>query len=182
MMSKTDTSKQVFPESTPPWNFSWVVDKKLCGMAFPGKHAHINFLLKHNVGCLISLTDDLEPPVKDFPELDYLSVKIEEFCPPTLEQIEKCIAAIEKANQEGKAVGIHCRHGFGRTSTILACYFVKIYQCCAKEAIRRIRSIRPRSIETYEQEGAVKKYEVHLNIGAQPLHDTAQKEEQKTSI
>ncbi|KAL3872984.1 hypothetical protein ACJMK2_036149 [Sinanodonta woodiana] len=180
-MSKTDTSKQVSPESTPPWNFSWVVDKKLCGMAFPGKHAHIHFLLKNNVRCLISLTDDMEPPVNDYPELDYLSVKIEEFSPPTLEQVEQCIAAIEKVNQEGKAVGVHCRHGFGRTGTILACYFVKTYQCCAKEAIRRICSIRPWSVETYEQEKAVKKYEVHLNIGALPLNDIAQREEQNTS-
>lgn len=61
-----------------------------------------------------------------------------------------------------QAVAVHCRHGRGRTGTILACYLVKTREMTAKDAITYVRRERPWSIETTEQEEAVFVYEENI--------------------
>ena len=55
-------------------------------------------------------------------------------------------------------MGIHCGAGLGRTGTLLACYFVS-KGMTAKNAVARVRRLRPGSIETAEQERAVEEFE-----------------------
>ena len=85
-----------------------------------------------------------------------------EFEPPTQEQVEECIEFMEKAVMNKKAVAVHCRHGRGRTGTILACYLVKTRGMTAKDAITYVRRERPWSIETTEQEETVFVYEENI--------------------
>lgn len=55
-------------------------------------------------------------------------------------------------------VAVHCMAGLGRTGTILAC-FLAAREMPANNAIIIIREWRPGSIETFEQEAVVYKYE-----------------------
>ncbi|MFC1847184.1 dual specificity protein phosphatase family protein [Chloroflexota bacterium] len=69
---------------------------------------------------------------------------------------------IENSLFNNKPVGVSCGAGLGRTGTILACYLVsRGYD--ADAAINEIRKNRPGSIETQEQEDAIKAYA--LTIG-----------------
>jgi len=52
---------------------------------------------------------------------------------------------------------VSCYAGIGRTGTVLACYLVHRGEEPA-EAIIRVRRLRPGSIETPEQETAVRQY------------------------
>ncbi|XP_052103485.1 dual specificity protein phosphatase 23-like [Mytilus californianus] len=142
-----------------PPNFSWVVDGKLCAMGFPRSKEHIQYLLDNNVTYLISLTSYRQPPVTDFKDMNHLHCKVEEFTPPSLDQIQESIDFIDRAYEHGKAVGIHCQHGIGRTGTVVACYFVEKHSMTAVEAISHIRSLRRWSIETTEQEQTVYQYD-----------------------
>ncbi|CAC5385514.1 HECTD3 [Mytilus coruscus] len=90
--------------------------------------------------------------VTDFKDMNHLHCKVEEFTPPSLDQIQESINFIDRAYEHGKAVGIHCQHGIGRTGTVVACYFVEKHSMTAVEAISHIRSLRRWSIETTEQE------------------------------
>ena len=54
-------------------------------------------------------------------------------------------------------VGVHCGAGLGRTGVIVACYFVA-KDMTAKNAVARVRRLRPGSIETEEQEEAVNEF------------------------
>jgi atypical dual specificity phosphatase len=50
----------------------------------------------------------------------------------------------------------------GRAGTILACYFVKYQNYSAKDAIKKIRTQRPGSIQSEVQELAITFYEKHI--------------------
>jgi atypical dual specificity phosphatase len=58
---------------------------------------------------------------------------------------------------EGKRVLVHCNAGIGRTGTLLACFLVH-QGAKPDEAVRRVRSERPISLETQEQVDVVHQY------------------------
>jgi atypical dual specificity phosphatase len=64
---------------------------------------------------------------------------------------------IRKANASGMGVAIHCAAGLGRTGTVLAAYFVA-KGLSPREAVDRVRELRPGSVETVEQERAVERF------------------------
>ena len=55
-------------------------------------------------------------------------------------------------------VAVHCAAGKGRTGTVLAAYLVT-QGMTAGEAIRKVRELRPGSVETYEQEQMIREWE-----------------------
>jgi atypical dual specificity phosphatase len=84
-------------------------------------------------------------------------VPVEDFDAPTLEQFDKCLSVIDQAQRTGMGVLVHCLAGKGRTGTVLAAYFVT-KGMAALEAIKHVRSLRPGSIETPEQERAIQEF------------------------
>jgi atypical dual specificity phosphatase len=86
---------------------------------------------------------------------------IVDFTAPTLGQVEQAVATIDRFRAAGRPVAVHCAGGLGRTGTILACYLVSQGNTAA-EAIATIRTLRPGSIETPEQEAVIGAYERHL--------------------
>lgn len=56
------------------------------------------------------------------------------------------------------AVAINCRGGKGRTGTIICCYLIYKEGITAHEAIKRIRELSPRSVETRGQEEFIEEY------------------------
>jgi protein-tyrosine phosphatase len=82
---------------------------------------------------------------------------VEDMTAPTQEQLDRVMRAITRANEHHIGVGIHCSAGMGRTGVILACYFVN-QGLNAKNAIARVRRMRPGSVETDEQADAVAEY------------------------
>ena len=78
-----------------------------------------------------------------------------DFTAPTPYQIEHGVAIITGAVAAGEAAAVHCGGGLGRTGTLLACYLASSEGLGAGEAIGRVRSLRPGSIETLAQVRAV---------------------------
>ncbi len=93
--------------------------------------------------------------------LDYLHLPVPDMTAPTPSQIREYIDFCTTHLTSDEAVVTHCLGGSGRTGTMLACYLVH-QGMSAREAIRRVRSIRPSAIETHWQEEAIEMFELEM--------------------
>ncbi len=138
-----------------PESFTWIEDKRVGAMGRPGSLEDLQWLRRQGVQVLISLTE--EPPSRKWVEeagLLLFHVPVLDMEPPTQEQFDRCVKAIAKANEKSMGVVVHCGAGLGRTGAILAAYLVS-KGLSPTAAIQRIRSLRPGSVETTEQEEAI---------------------------
>ncbi len=129
-------------------------------MAQPGLFSPLDvdlaFLHQQGVRVLVSVTEGPLPPerVAAF-GITPLHIPVVDRTAPTQGQLEDFIARASAAIANGEAVGVHCLGGKGRTGTFLAAY--EVHQGAnLTDAIARIRKLRPDSIETAEQEDAVR--------------------------
>lgn len=141
-----------------PDGFSWIDKPHLAALAFPQDREELHWLRRQGIQLLISLTE--EPPRREWINdagLLLLHVPVEDFHPPSQRQIDLCISAIAKAQEQAMGAAVHCRAGLGRTGTILACWLVAQGKK-AQEAISLIRKLRPGSVETSEQVEAIEDF------------------------
>jgi atypical dual specificity phosphatase len=141
-----------------PLGFSWIDEPRLAALACPETEEDLQWLREHGVEVLVSLTE--EPLRHDWVEnagMLVFHVPIEDMEAPSQEQLDKCVSAIEKANANNMGVGVHCGAGLGRTGAVIAAYLVHQGRS-ARDAISRVRKLRPGSIETEEQVEAISEF------------------------
>lgn len=117
----------------PPWNFSWVVEGELAAMGWPRTPTNVNYIIKENIKHLVTLSPEMLPAVSNRPELSWTLIPVEEFEPPTVDQIAEFIdICIE--NRQRNRVGVYfwqcslcnvCNRNY-RRSTILSLQFHNI--------------------------------------------------------
>ena len=147
------------------YNFSFVITDKLAGMAMPDPQRfqdELDFLKQHRIYAIVSLTGN-SLPQKTLKQnnIEYLHLPIVDFNPPDLVQIIDFVDFVNKMNEQNRGVAVHCHAGVGRTGTMLASYLV-YSGYTAKEAINKIRELRPYSIETESQENSIYEYANYL--------------------
>jgi atypical dual specificity phosphatase len=137
---------------------AWLEEGRLAACRYPRSESALRELTTHGVTLLVNLHERPHPQTT-LPRhgLSQLHLPFEDFTPPTPAQLDTGVAAIEQALADGKTVAVHCGAGLGRTGTLLACYLVK-RGLAADAAIARVRTARPGSIETAQQELAVQHY------------------------
>lgn len=176
-----DTSRAdalVEPLSLPRF-FSWIVPFHLAVMSTPRNGADIE-MLENSIGVqhVVTLTAEGPLPTEWFADGHSIAntfLPVDNYCAPTPAQIDMFIQACCSPPSSGSTpVLVHCGGGKGRAGTMVACYLVAFgfdrppvdalanhdYQpvMSGSEAIHALRSVRPTSIETKEQEDAVQAY------------------------
>jgi len=147
-------------------NFCFIIDGKLAGMGRPGVFSplekDLQDLKEQGIGAVVSLTEE-ELDEDALKEADFrsLHLPIADFSAPNPKQIERFVKFVDRMNEEGIGVVVHCGTGSGRTGSMLACYLVSQGRS-AEEAIAEIRGKRSSYIETREQEDAVRSYAERL--------------------
>jgi len=127
-------------------NFSWIVEGRVGGMARPWP-GDLAWLKAQGVTAILSLTEK-RPDLSGF---DVHHIPVVDMTSPTIAQLHAAVGFIRDVVAEGGAVVTHCTAGMGRTGTILAAYLVA-EGLPVEEALRRVRELRPGSVETPEQE------------------------------
>tara|TARA_Y100000780_G_scaffold232465_1_gene264265 strand:- start:7700 stop:8200 length:501 start_codon:yes stop_codon:yes gene_type:complete len=144
-----------------PTNFSWIIDGILAGSGIPTSREEFDWVRENGIKAVITLTED-PLPEEWLNDTDYLYVPTIDRTAPDIEIIDKSVNFIEKNLKNNKSTMVHCAAGKGRAGTILAAYLIKFKDMDAKNAIERIRSMRPGSIENISQETVLSVYEKYL--------------------
>lgn len=135
--------------------FTWIVPDRVAACTYPKRERDLQRLAARGITLLINLHQRPHPPeALALHGLTELHLPVADFQPPQPEQLAAGLAAITAAMAGGGNVAVHCRGGLGRTGTLLACYLIKT-GLTPPEALARLRSLRPGSVETSGQEEAV---------------------------
>jgi len=148
---------------SPPPNLSWVIPGVLAACGLPSTEEHIRYLEGEGVRHIVSLTETVPPVITLSTGMTSHHIPIPDFTPPENKQVDNFIQLVDQAKDQNKPVVVHCKLGNGRTGTMIACYFLKEYNLSPKEAILKIRNLRPGSIETKDQEIFVYAYAAYIN-------------------
>jgi atypical dual specificity phosphatase len=140
---------------------TWFDEESVAACQFPRADKALQELADKGVGLLINLHEQRHAPERLARYgITELHLPVRDFTPPTLEQLQLGVEAVENAIKNGTRVGVHCGAGLGRTGTLVACYFVR-RGLTAEQAIAYVRAMRPGSVETLDQEAAVRAFERH---------------------
>ena len=151
----------------PPPGFSWIDKPHLAALAMPQAATDLTWLRKQGIEVLVSLTEDPVPRSwVNEAGLMVVNVPVPDMEPPTARQIELVLQTIAKANSSNLGVAVHCSAGLGRTGTFLAAYFVS-RGLTARDAVGKVRDLRPGSIETTEQERAIESFARTVRQGSE---------------
>ncbi len=87
---------------------------------------------------------------------------IEDFTAPSLDQLLEILQWIDARVREGKRVLIHCMGGLGRSGTVAVAWLIYSKKLSLREALRRVRSLRPGAVETPDQMEVLQKLQEFL--------------------
>ena len=144
-----------------PTNFSWIINEKLAGSGMPTTFDELEWILNQGVKSIVTMTETALPD-KWVKEIGYLHVPTPDLTAPDMDKINSAVDFIHEKISEDQAVMVHCAAGLGRAGTILACYLVKYKKYSSTDAIDKIRTKRPGSIQSEVQELAIDYFEKYV--------------------
>lgn len=158
-----------------PRFFRWLIPYKLAVMSTPKIPADITILrTKCSISLFITLTKETPLPKEWFTGFKEgcrnVFLPVENYKAPTIEQVDHFIDLVTALPQDEAAL-VHCGGGKGRAGTFAACYIsacgFSMHRAAypvfsATQSMAILRTMRPGSIETKEQEVFIAKYVQHL--------------------
>lgn len=122
---------------------TWVTDSLAVGPA-PMSHAALDDLWSQGVRAILNLCAEFTDlhSIEAARGFEVFHLPIEDQQTPALEDLEKALDWLDEAIYLGKKVFIHCRHGIGRTGTVLNAYILRrgLGHWRAWLKLRRLRS------------------------------------------
>ena len=143
-------------------NFCWLIDETVAGCRGPRSRADLESLRALGVRALVRLAATDEAAVLrtdvEAAGLRDRHEPVRDFSAPEPVQVQRALAFIEQQLVEHNAVAVSCGAGYGRTSTLLACFLVGRGRS-ADAALREIKEKCKRGPETAAQVELVRNHE-----------------------
>lgn len=124
--------------------FSQTGIKSLINLQHPGEHSSCGFGLEPVSGFSYVPEDFMKE------DIFFYNFGWNDYGVRSLESILDMVKVLSFALKEGKAA-VHCHAGLGRTGVLIACYLVFSERIGAEEAIHKVRSNRPKAVQTRGQ-------------------------------
>ena len=140
-------------------NFGWVIPGKLAGSMGPVYEEELLYLKGKGAKAIVRL--EQHTISGETADLVDMAEYVPDFQPPTISQTNRIIDFIQEQIEDDVPVVVSCKAGVGRTGTVLACYLVYTGYS-ARDALERVRSLRPGSVESPFQQDFVYTYEERL--------------------
>ncbi|HEY7492549.1 MAG TPA: dual specificity protein phosphatase family protein [Candidatus Tectomicrobia bacterium] len=96
-------------------------------------------------------------------DIEYLWLPVIDAFPPTLDQILQGVTWIEQQVHAGRTVYIHCAAGVGRSTTLLACWYIYVSGMSVPLVLRFIKTRRPQVALTRPQVRRLQEFEALLH-------------------
>ncbi|WP_297501128.1 dual specificity protein phosphatase family protein [Thermococcus sp.] len=97
--------------------------------------------------------------------VEVLHSPIPDFRAPSFSQLLGILRWIENRVWEGRKVLIHCFGGLGRSGTVAVAWLMYSKGIPLREALRRVRSVKPGAVESGEQMDVLRVLEEFLGVG-----------------
>ena len=152
-----------------PTNFSWVIPENLAGSGLPSSYDHLLWLIKNKVKTIVTVREIPLPNawIKKVNSMDLVIdcffLKTDDYNAPPINDLYDVVDYIDNQINNDKPVVVHCAAGKGRTGTVLAAYLMKKDKLNVEDAVNKIRSLRPGSIQSKKQEIALNAFYKYIN-------------------
>lgn len=151
-------------------NFGWLIQGKLPGSGDLIHHVEFAEHREQGVRAIVSLTEfsllreklllhQLHPL-----GFVYHHIPVIDESAPSQEQVDEFIGFVNDMLNQERVVLVHCRGGYGRTGTMLACYLVS-RGWEAEKAIAEVHARRPGSIAPLAQQECIVEYAERVQRG-----------------
>lgn len=131
----------------------WLKRGSLAGRSGPDLDPwSVSQLVAGGIGAILSVNDarGVEPRSLAAAGLDWFHAPLTDRAPPKDGDAARCVRALPKAlefiqrsNDSGRPVLVHCRSGKDRTGMVLAAYLCEVEGCRVDDALARVREVRP---------------------------------------
>ena len=134
---------------------TWIVERRVAAMSLPWPE-DVEELPSIGVRGVLSLTESI-PAGLPHAALLHLHLPVRDFTAPAPDQLDEALDFMDRVIAEDGAVVVHCAGGLGRTGTVVAAWLVR-HGWTVGDALREVRTRRPGSVETREQEEALARF------------------------
>lgn len=151
-----------------PTNFSWVIPDKLAGSGLPSSLDQLTWIAANGIRTVVTIREIPLPEIwikkvkTQFDLFENYFLKTDDYNAPTIDEIAEVVDHIDKKIQSNLPVLVHCAAGKGRTGTILAAYLINKEGLNPETAVKKLRLMRPGSVQSERQELAINYYYKNL--------------------
>ena len=125
-------------------DFDAIDDSLLVGSAF--ERDDVPLLLELGVGAVVSLQAECADPIDALAGVGiaWARIECEDFCAPSIVQLENAVSALGSFASDGRRVYLHCFAGLQRSVTVAACYLIHSdpQRWNARSALERVKARR----------------------------------------